>query len=193
MSTKHTPDPVKVHPFERSIGDGPYHFVRFVRIIISEIAGAQVIGYCEDVEAGIGTCAHCGTAIMNCYVFSRGDGKKFAVGCDCIGKLNIPFSVKSEAEKARLAHERKLRWARNEKRRARDLDQKQKDLAAFKELWSLSVKVKASWQNQPHPIEYMATQGKTLHDYVIWNIERGNMKSLQRFVSWLQMEKDGEL
>jgi hypothetical protein len=112
----------KTHPFEKTLGPGPYRFLYVVTISVTEARGTQVFNSSGD-EEGIGTCCHCGMGIMNCYVLLCGDGKKRAVGSDCIAKSNLPMPVRTAAEKARLKLEREKRKARKQARHLAALEE----------------------------------------------------------------------
>ena len=74
----------KLHPFEITIGPGPYKFIGVGRIVLDPRRGHVYNGpHCDE---GCGTCSHCSQAIMNIYVIQAGDGKNYGVGCDCIEK-----------------------------------------------------------------------------------------------------------
>lgn len=143
-----------LHPFERSIGPGPYKFVGLGKIHISETHGARYIG--PTVERGCGSCAHCGTGILNIFVIRAGDGKNYGVGCDCILKSNLPYTIITQAEKAERARKNKLAALRRDKKRALDI----------KEFRCLSWKLRRQCRKAPHPNKYFAEKGKTLRDYL---------------------------
>src|ERR1700677_1659025 len=85
---------LKEHPFERTLGRGPYRFVCFYDLgaVIGALNAGNVAGYnnglamAPKVESGLGTCSHCGHAILNIFVVQTGDGKRYGVGSDCIEK-----------------------------------------------------------------------------------------------------------
>lgn len=103
-----------MHPFERTLGPGPYSFVGVGKIHISETFGARYIG--PTCDSGAGTCAHCGTGIVNIYVIKNANGQTFGVGSDCIGLLNLPMPEMTKIQKAKRAHNRALRLSRAEKK-----------------------------------------------------------------------------
>lgn len=177
----------KPHPFERTIGPGPYRFVDFF-VIIKPSESCPMGNYHmlpQDVSGG--TCAHCGMGIMNNYVITRGDGKKFAVGSDCIAKVGLPVKELTAMEKAKKAHEKKLRDARKLKRQQA---QKAKDdayIEKFVATWNNpDFKPRESWARQPHPNAVLAARGKTLADYVDWNVTMKNARALARFMVYVE-------
>jgi hypothetical protein len=174
----------KQHPFERTIGPGPYKYIGFGKIHFSETFGARYIG--PECERGCGTCAHCGTAIMNIFVIQAGDGKNYGVGCDCIAGSTLPYEVKSAAEQGRLKYERKLRDERNQKKRERQKDLDAKELHAFVSVWSTpefqDSKFVIAFKRQPHPNEWMAKErGLSIFDYIEWNIKNKNHRGLRPY------------
>jgi hypothetical protein len=168
----------KLHPFEMTIGPGPYQYVGFGCIEISERFGARYSG--PELERGCGTCAHCGTAILNIFVIRAGDGKNYGVGCDCIEKSNLPYAVKNAVEKQRLLRERDKRRAASDRRRVERNKRKADFLARFLEYWPTS-KLFAETKTKPHPVESLAAQGLTLNDYISWNLTRGNDGPLAKY------------
>lgn len=114
----------KRHPFSYTLGPGPYRFVRLVTIQVGAY-GTQVSGKTDDVEFGIGTCAHCHHAIMNCYIIETGDGKKFGVGSDCINKLpsDGQFTNLSDFEKKVRDEKRKKGQESRERQRLKLRDE----------------------------------------------------------------------
>lgn len=154
---------LKRHPFSYTLGPGPYRFVRLVMIKISEVRGAAVIGQCNDVESGIGTCAHCGHAIMDCYIIQTGEGRKFGVGSDCIRKISFDggFSNLSEFEKELRATKRKKGQERRELKRL--------ELKAESEM--LVNKNAAQLKTIPAPEK---TRSVTMFDYCSWYLGNGH-------------------
>jgi hypothetical protein len=72
-------DEKDVHPFERAgLGLAPFRFVGVTENMIRHPDGTCQPG---------GTCDYCANGIRwECHVLSA-DGKRFKVGCDCIGRL----------------------------------------------------------------------------------------------------------
>lgn len=154
------------HPFERTLGPGPYKFVGM--FYINKTAGAQGLPYYDKMlvhpnfKAGAGTCSHCGQAILNVCQVKVASGDVFGVGIDCVQKVSLPYSEMSQIEKARKAHEKKLRLARAELKR-------QAYYGELKELFDLK---KDEMSALPHPNSFFASQGKTLADYAEYFISR---------------------
>jgi hypothetical protein len=145
-----------VHPFERTLGQGPYTFVGAGRIAISETFGARYIG--PECERGAGTCAHCGHAIMNIFVIRIGDGRQFGVGSDCIFKASIPARELSKVKRAELQRQREMRQARKAK----------KGLAARTELRQLLVSHSEILQKTPF------NERQSMFQYATWCVDHSN-------------------
>lgn len=148
-----------MHPFETTLGPGPYKFIGVVSIRVSE-HGTQLHGNVDTktIKSGLGTCSHCSTAIMNCFIIETANKERFGVGCDCIRKVGLPYAEMTKVEVAEKLHERQLRKARVEKK-AVDYRSRFKDLLVhFEEVL----------KSKPHPTPYHAEQGKTLFDYAQW-------------------------
>src|SRR5690348_498740 len=99
----------KMHPFELTLGPGPYRYVGFGKIQVSETFGARYDG--PEVERGAGTCAHCGMGIMNIYVVETSENKRFGVGSDCIMKAGMEAKELSKVERAVRDHKAQGRAA----------------------------------------------------------------------------------
>lgn len=145
----------KVHPFERTLGAGPYRFVGAGRIAVSETFGARYIG--PECERGAGTCAHCGHAIMNIFVIETGEKRRFGVGSDCIHKVGIPARELSAVKKAELAMERQKR-AERKKRKG--------DAARIELRQILETKAEA--------LKLIQHGKQSLYQYATWCLDRSN-------------------
>jgi hypothetical protein len=169
------------HPFERSIGPGPYVFVGVGEIAFSPSFGAKYIG--PEVERGAGTCAHCGTGIKNIFAIRAGDGKVYGVGSDCIRKSDLPYDVKTQADKAKRDREKKIRQARAEERRRAAQEKKSSELKALREWWASSPPEQEEFKKIPHPAEYYANMLYTLFHYIEWNLQYGNVTAVQSAIA----------
>lgn len=104
---------VAVHPFERSLGAGPYKFVGMFEINLA--AGAMGRAYYDQslvhkrFVRGAGTCAHCGHAILVVCQVQIGNGDVYGVGSDCIAKVAMPVIELTAVQKAIKAREAKKR------------------------------------------------------------------------------------
>jgi hypothetical protein len=106
----------QVHPFERTLGQGPYKYVGFFEI--NKQAGAMGRPYFDpslvhpNFKTGAGTCAHCGHAILNIYQVMTGNGEVYGVGSDCIEKVGLPARELTLVHRQALKHQKALRVAR---------------------------------------------------------------------------------
>lgn len=70
--------------------------------------------YCTSMGAK-GVCAHCGNLISNHYIVEDAEGKRFAVGSECIASINgVNTQLLTEAHKAKLKADRAKRKERKE-------------------------------------------------------------------------------
>jgi len=165
---------ITAHPFERTLGAGPYRFIDTFNLgeALSALGAGNVMGYdfamarLPNLEAGAGTCAHCHHSISFICIVRRGDGKLYGVGSDCIAKCGLPYQELSKLQKAKKAHEKKLRDAR----KAAKLEALKKDLQRFCEQNAERLKA------DPHPSAGLSSQGKSLLDYLEWMVK--NSKSV---------------
>lgn len=152
----------QAHPFQSTLGLGPYRLVGFFALQLPSEAnqGRNNFHLAPKVERGIGTCAHCGHAIVNIYIVSIGDGKRFGVGSDCILKVGLPAKEMTELNKIKREHDKVLRKARKDS----------KGDKARAELQSLIDQNSVRMSSFPHP----AISHLTLLDYAKWTIENSN-------------------
>lgn len=119
---------VMVHCFEKAgLGKAPFRFVGVVELPSPSLAAQNPEAYNAALRmiprgVGCGTCCYCGQAIMvNCIVKSA-DGKRFAVGSDCIAKVGgaglkrelrktPAFKAKAKSARERAATKVKAEWA----------------------------------------------------------------------------------
>lgn len=164
MDNENTP----VHPFQRTLGAGPYRFVGMFYINIA--AGHQGRPYINpnDIHPkfvrGAGTCAHCGHAILNVCQVMIGNGEVYGIGLDCVEKVAMLVRELTAIQKAKRTHDKALRLAR----KARKGD------AARAELQNIIDSQEVALSNRKHPTPYMANQGYTLLDYAKWTVEKSN-------------------
>lgn len=107
----------KVHAFEqRGLGKAPFVFVGVVDQQIKY--GQRVIGNvgsCEVTTKPGGTCAYCGTYIVDMYNIRSADGNTFHVGSECVMKTGdrglkerVQVAAKKLARDKRHAREQAL-------------------------------------------------------------------------------------
>lgn len=149
---------LSAHPFQRTLGPGPYKFIGAGRIAVSETFGARYIG--PECEAGVGTCAHCGNGIMNIFVIETAEKRRFGVGSDCIMKAGMPAKELTAVQRAVRSHQAQLRDARKVA----------KGEAAREELKSLLEANSYRFSVLPHP----SIPSKTLLDYFNYCSERSS-------------------
>lgn len=88
----------RVHPFDATMGEGPYYFVSLV----------------EEQSR----CSHCSRPIKNVYRVRNGAGEIFPVGSECILSLGNGFSAHlvGEVKVAKRRYEKQQKAAREKKR-----------------------------------------------------------------------------
>lgn len=104
----------KIHEFEAAgLGKAPFKFLFIYKIPSSSLAEANPDAYNAALRempkgCGCGTCQFCGRAIMfNCIIESS-DGKRFAVGTECVNKTGDRGLIKKVTMAARkLAREKR--------------------------------------------------------------------------------------
>lgn len=123
----------KAHPFELSgMGTGPYRFVGIVSLPSSSLAEANPDAYngalreCAEIAGkvsnGLGSCRHCGTAIMHNCIVTDAQGIRYSVGSDCVIKTDdqcLGDKVKVELARMTKAANRVKRQRVEEARRAK--------------------------------------------------------------------------
>lgn len=145
------------HPFSFTLGPGPYRFVGVFSIILPSEAnqGRSNFHLAPKVDGGIGTCFHCGHAIIDCFLVKTGEGKIFGVGCDCIDKIGGEgdFSNISAFERAAKLLKRKKGQEQRKRRR----------LKLASKIYELMSHNEAKLKSAPHPSQYHSS--KSLFDY----------------------------
>lgn len=116
---------LNLHAFEKSgNGRAPFHCVGFAAIPSPSLAEKNPSAYqnaMNDLPRGVGcgTCAHCGTAILNNFIIESSDDNRFVVGCDCVAKTGDAGLVKEvRTERLRIVREKReagRRLARSER------------------------------------------------------------------------------
>jgi hypothetical protein len=113
------------HPFTVSgLGEAPFKLVAVAQIPPISLAESNPAAYQRGIAMlppGCGTCKHCGMAIMLNFIVESAEGRRSAIGCDCIRKLghvDKPL-VKAVDEAARKLAREKRQAAAAVKREAR--------------------------------------------------------------------------
>lgn len=102
------------HPFERTIGLGPYRIVGFFALVLPSEAnqGRNNFHLAPKTERGCGTCAHCGTGIINNFIVETSDGKRYPIGSDCIEKVGLPVQELTKMKRIERERAKKQRQER---------------------------------------------------------------------------------
>lgn len=107
------------HPFETAgLGQAPFRFVGMAKQDM--LYGEVILNRAEYERTGIalttkpgGTCAYCGTHIVNMYDIQSADGRRFHVGSDCVAKI-ADAALVSAVRRASLKADRVKRAAKAE-------------------------------------------------------------------------------
>jgi hypothetical protein len=95
-----------VHPFEiAGLGKAPFKYLgehkqdlQYGQAVVGTIGGPD--GYAVTTKPG-GTCAYCGTSIVNMFKIRSADGKVFRVGSDCALKVGGEKIAKAVSQDVR--------------------------------------------------------------------------------------------
>jgi hypothetical protein len=137
------------HPFEKTLGPGPYVFTGMYSLIAGEKA----------------SCAHCGQAIINVFNIQTGEGKICGVGSDCIHKIGLPDHIMAQVKRAEQDHDRKLRNERKNKK----INELRTELAGLIKLYGPNL------AQFPHP----RFSGKNLRDDAEWTVMNAKEEGLR--------------
>ena len=133
------PDYVGVHIFTRSgLGLAPFRCIGvFQDIGPKTLADGSQVG--SEGQA-MGSCAHCGTGIADCYQIQSADGKTFSVGSSCVEKTGDAGLIKSYKNSPEV---RALQAAKRKSLDARKSAELKELLEANKE--ALSARLVTKW------------------------------------------------
>jgi hypothetical protein len=167
------------HPFSYTLGIGPYKWVGSYNLgeAISCLNAGNISAYnsslacAPKVERGIGTCAHCGHAIMMVQIVRTGDGKLYGVGSDCILKVYQNSDIENVSEM-----ERELKRL---KREAGQTKRENQRLTIKKECEKLTQENKEKLSKLPHPSE--SFKNKTAYDYCIYYLSSSHTLNGYKF------------
>jgi len=156
----------KRHPFSYTLGMGPYKWVASFNLgaAIAALQSGNVSGHnnmmasAPKVEAGMGTCAHCGTAITLIQIVETGEGKRYGVGSDCILKVHAEGDVDKISDMERQIRIHK----RNQGRMSRE----RKRSALEAKVFALIDENIEKLATLPHPSPSMT--GHTMKDWALW-------------------------
>lgn len=160
----------RIHCFEAAgLGKAPFTYVGMVDQDIRY--GNRVVSIKPGIEIETkpgGSCAYCGTYIVNMFNVRSADGNVFHVGCECIKKTGDEGLI------------RKVDAAVKKMRKAREIAKKKTQAEADRKLCeSFPIGRLAS---KPHPHAYRAAQGETLYDWAKWMIENKLFKTLANVI-----------
>lgn len=164
------------HPFTLAgLGQAPFRFVGMVKQDL--LYGEAIINRAEYQKTGIaittkagGSCAYCGTYILNMFQIQSADGKLFHVGSDCVEKTCGPKLVASV--------KRMVSKLTSEKRAAREIVK-----ISEGEAFLARADVAAFMASTPSPAEWRAKLGDTLANYVAFAWSRSGVAGKLRQVS----------
>ncbi len=114
-----------------SMGVAPFTFAGVFTLPSKSLAEQNPSAYiaalreAPTLKAGLGTCAHCGMAIMNIYIVRDSAGDLWGVGCECIRHITDDVAVIDAAQKAKKEAERAKRAEAAAKRREADRAKRQ--------------------------------------------------------------------
>lgn len=157
-----------LHPFERrGLGKAPFKFTGMDQQ--DQAYGQVCLNRDEFSKTGIllstkpcGTCAYCGTAIINLYNIVSSDGKRFHVGCDCV-ELTADRKLIAVVKKAKAAHDKTRRTA---KKAATDAANRAAISSAL-----ANPSIRSKLRETPSQHEWKRVQGGTLLEDFEWLAE----------------------
>jgi hypothetical protein len=156
---------IKIHCFEAAgLGKAPF---RYTGMVYQDMAYGQRkvnIGGVECLTKPGGSCAYCGTYIVNMFNVESADGNRFHVGCECIRKTGDAGLIQ-KVDRDVKEFERKKRAAKKSAKIAKDREFCQ----------AAQIGLLAQF---PHPSSHFAAEGKTLFDWAKWMMDQGNWMSL---------------
>jgi hypothetical protein len=144
-----------VHKFEAAgLGKAPF---KYIGMEIQDIAYGEAVisragGILVTTKPG-GSCAYCGTYIVNMFNIESADGKKFHVGSECVNKTGDAGLKKVVAAEVRKMN--------TERRHAREKVQ-----VVEGEAFIERADVVAFMKSMPSPVAWRAAKGDTYADYV---------------------------
>ena len=168
----------KVHKFELSgLGKAPYVFLGVTQNWHSAAPGHKQPGGC---------CDYCSTGIAFEFWLRSADGRKFKVGSDCILKTShdrsLIVAVKTEVQK----HQKALRDARAEVKRAADVARIE---AAKVRLPEVADRLRKEPHPQAESIQFL--RDKTKLDWAEWMLANAGTsgrlavaRAIEELVAW---------
>lgn len=129
----------QIHVFENAgMGKAPFKLVGFYAMPSKSLAEHNPSAYQNALAAmprgvGCGSCAYCGTALVNNFIIESSDGNKSAVGCDCVEKtgdrgLTDTIKLKKrELAREKRAAARQAKWQAEEEKREAELERQRQN------------------------------------------------------------------
>lgn len=139
--------PTSLHPFYETLGPGPYRFTGCYDMgeamdSTSAANFGSMRGWLADapkLKAGLGTCAHCGMAIMLVCIVQVGNGDLYGVGSDCVEKCSTGgiwkgakaalASRRNKMVRARKAAAAAVKWEAGREAREKAIAESLRELA----------------------------------------------------------------
>ena len=129
----------QIHVFENAgMGKAPFKLIGFYALPSKSLAEQNPSAYQNALAAmprgvGCGSCAYCGTALVNNFIIESADGNKSAVGCDCVEKtgdrgLTDTIKLKKrELAREKRAAARQAKWQAEEEKREAELERQRQN------------------------------------------------------------------
>jgi hypothetical protein len=159
-----------IHKYEdRGLGKAPYKYLGEWECPSPHMAGnnpeafRRIVADAPRVDIGtLNVCQYCGAVLMINHIVLSADGKRFAVGSECIRKYGEESVIRALTKAERI---------RNKAKRAAYLEKRAKEYDA------IFATIADDLSRQDHPSEYYRKQGKTLRDYMLFVYSSENQKS----------------
>ncbi len=153
-----TTETTVMHPFELAgLGQAPF---RYVGIQDQNISYGMATGKINGIEISTkpgGTCAYCGTGIVNLFNIESADGNRFHVGCECVRKTGDTVLIRQVDD-----DKRKMESARRKEKKEANLSARLEELRTwFRANRHLVAQI-------PHPNLFRAGEGETYLNYLDW-------------------------
>jgi hypothetical protein len=160
-----------LHPFEKAgLGKAPF---RYVGQVAQDICCGERLLSSRDSAVRFttkpgGTCDACGTYIVNMFRIMSADGQESVVGSDCILKV-------SQSVQGRKAFDADLKKVQKAARQATADRKKAKDKLRVQAAIERLPFCRGVLGDMPHPYQSLASQGKTMLDYVRWMFDNAGL------------------
>ena len=168
---------MKKHPFEYSIGLGPYQILDYF-----ELDPDDDCDYCKHCMLGFGR----EQPIRRIFVVENGAGEQFRIGRVCITELNDEYKEKADGKELISRYNKKKTNAKKEAKRL-----KQRKQTANLARKTIAAKVDSEieyYKAAPHP----SIPGKSRFDYYLWCLHNCSDESILR-IGKKFLEEHGKL